>query len=215
MEKIVLEATRRTVIGKQVNSLRRDGKIPAVMYGHNFEPTPITLDLHSTTLILSNVSTSHLITIKLEGKEHATLIREKQRDFIKGTLRHIDFQVVSLSEKIRTSVHIELTGSSPAVRDLNGVVVNGISEVEIEALPQDLPDRFSLDISVLKEIGDGFYVKDLVVSDKVEILSDAEEMIAIITAGAGEEEEAESVESETEEPEVIERGKKEEEEEEE
>jgi len=138
------------------------------------------------------------------------LIREKQRDFIKGTLRHIDFQVVSLSEKIRTSVQIELTGSSPAVRDLNGVVVNGISEVEIEALPQDLPDRLTLDISTLKEIGDGFYVKDLVVSEKIEILSDAEEMIAIITAGAGEE--VESAEGEAAEPEVIERGKKEEEE---
>ncbi|KPL79787.1 hypothetical protein ADN00_02150 [Ornatilinea apprima] len=211
MEKIVLDATRRSVIGKQVNSLRRDGKLPAVMYGHNFEPTPITLDLHTTSIVLSGVSSSHLITIKLEGKEYATLIREKQRDFIKGTLRHIDFQVVSLTEKIRTSVQVELTGESPAVRLYNGVVVNGITEVEIEALPQDLPDRLTLDLSSLKEIGDGLYVKDLPVSDKVVILTDAEEMVAVITAGAGEEVEAVAVE--TAEPEVIERGKKEEEEE--
>jgi len=211
MEKIVLDATRRSVIGKQVNSLRRDGKLPAVMYGHNFEPTPITLDLHTTSIVLGGVSSSHLITINLEGKEYATLIREKQRDFIKGTLRHIDFQVVSLTEKIRTSVRIELTGESPAVRLYNGVVVNGITEVEIEALPQDLPDRLTLDLSSLKEIGDGLYVKDLPVSDKAAILTDLEEMIAVITAGAAEE--AEAVAAETAEPEVIERGKKEEEEE--
>ncbi|NMC52914.1 MAG: 50S ribosomal protein L25 [Chloroflexi bacterium] len=211
MEKIVLDATRRSVIGKQVSTLRRDGKLPAIMYGHNFEPTPITLDLHTTSIVLGGVSSSHLITINLEGKEYATLIREKQRDFIRGTLRHIDFQVVSLTEKIRTSVQVELTGESPAVRLYNGVVVNGITEVEIEALPQDLPDRLTLDLSSLKEIGDGLYVKDLSVSDKVTILTDMEEMIAVITAGAGEEAEAVSVE--TAEPEVIERGKKEEEEE--
>lgn len=211
MEKIVLDATRRSVIGKQVSTLRRDGKLPAVMYGHNFEPTPITLDLHTTSIVLGGVSSSHLITINLEGKEYATLIREKQRDFIRGTLRHIDFQVVSLTEKIRTSVRIELTGESPAVRLYNGVVVNGITEVEIEALPQDLPDRLTLDLSSLKEIGDGLYVKDLPISEKAAILTDVEEMIAVITAGAAEE--AEAVAAETAEPEVIERGKKEEEEE--
>lgn len=211
MEKIVLDATRRSVIGKQVSTLRRDGKLPAVMYGHNFEPTPITLDLHTTSIVLGGVSSSHLITINLEGKEYATLIREKQRDFIRGTLRHIDFQVVSLTEKIRTSVRIDLTGESPAVRLYNGVVVNGITEVEIEALPQDLPDRLTLDLSSLKEIGDGLYVKDLPISEKAAILTDVEEMIAVITAGAAEE--AEAVAAETAEPEVIERGKKEEEEE--
>jgi large subunit ribosomal protein L25 len=214
MEKIVLEATRRSIIGKQVNSLRRDGKIPAVMYGHNFEPTAITLDLHTTQIILGNVSSSHLITINLEGKEYATLIREKQRDFIKGTLRHIDFQVVSLKEKLRTSIHIELVGTSPAIRDFNGVVVNGLGQVEVEAFPQDLPDRITLDLSTLKEIGDGLFVKDIPLSNEVEILSDADEMIAIITAGAREEEEeVEETLSESSEPEVIERGKKEEDEE--
>lgn len=213
MEKAVVKATRRTITGKQVGALRRIGKLPGVMYGHNFTPTPIVMDLHETTLTLAGQSSSSLIYINLDGTEHATLVREKQRDFIKGTLRHVDFQVVSLTEKIRAKVSVEITGISPAVKDLNGVVVAGLDELEVESYPQDLPERFIVDISRLVKIGDGFYVRDLPVSEKVEILADPDEMLAIVTAIAAAEEEAvpEAEAAGVEEPEVIEKGKKEEE----
>ncbi len=110
MEKVVLQATRRTVTGKQVRAIRREGLLPGIMYGHHFDPTPISLDLHTSTLALAGLSSSSLIYLNLEGSEHASLIREKQRDFIRGTLKHIDFQVVSLTEKIRADVNIEITG---------------------------------------------------------------------------------------------------------
>lgn len=209
MDKVVLHATRRTVIGKQVGALRREGKLPAVMYGHQFPPTPILLDLHTTTKALMGISSSTIITIELEGKEHAALVREKQRNYIKGTLLHIDFQVVSLTEKIRAKVTIEFSGIAPAIKDFNGVLVTGINEIEVEALPQDLPEKLVLDISKLANIGDGIYVRDLVVSEKVEILEEPEEMVVIITGEMGEEVAEEAAGAE--EPEVIERGKKEEE----
>ncbi len=214
MNKVVLQATRRTVTGKQVGVLRREGKLPGVIYGHHIEPTPITLDLHTTTIALSGLSSSSLVYLSLDGSEHAALIRERQRDFIRGTLKHLDFQVVSLTEKIRTKVSIELSGLSPAVKDLNAVIVTGTDTLEVEAYPQNLPERFVIDISRLAKIGDGIYVRDVPAMQDVTILSSPDDMIAIATAGAAEEVEVVAAPTGVEEPEVIEKGKKEEEEEE-
>ncbi|NPV86064.1 MAG: 50S ribosomal protein L25 [Anaerolineae bacterium] len=211
MEKVVLHATRRSVKGKQVGTLRRQGQLPAVIYGrHIDQPIAVMLDLHSTAKALQHLSSSTLVTVDLDGKEYPTLVREKQRNFITGKLLHVDFQAVSLSEKLRTMVGVELVGVAPAVKDFNGVLVSGINQVEVEALPQDLPERFVVDISVLKSIGDSIFVRDLAVPDKVQILSDPDEMIAVVTA-AGAEEVVEEVEGAMAEPEVIEKGKKEEE----
>lgn len=210
MEKIVIQATRRTVTGKKVGALRRAGKLPGVLYGHQTESTPILMELRDASRVLAHASSSQLITVNLDGKEFATLVREKQRDFIKGTLLHVDFQVVSLTEKIRTTVGIELAGSSPAVKDYNGVVVHELDEVEVEALPQDLPEKFVVDISGLTKIGDAVYVRDLSIPSGIEILNEPDEVVVIVTGAAPEISEEEMAE-EIAEPEVIERGKKEEE----
>jgi len=215
MDKIVLEASKRDVIGKKVKNLRLEGKIPAVIYGHKFKDTPIVLDAHSTTLALKNVSESTILIIKLDGKEHSALVRDRQIDFIKGNILHLDFQVVSLTEKLRTNVHIELIGESPAVEEFNAMIVNGITDIEVEALPQDLPEGINVDISILDEIGKAIYVKDLPAIDKVEFLTDPEELVAIASAVKEEviEEPEEELEAEegAAEPEVIEHGKQEEE----
>jgi large subunit ribosomal protein L25 len=208
MNKVVIKAVRRTVMGKQVGQLRRQGQLPGVMYGHNFDPTKISLDLHSASIALSGLSSSSLVYIDLEGTERAALVREKQRDYIRGTLKHIDFQVVSLTEKIRAKVSVDVSGISPAVKDLNGVVVTGLNELEVECFPQYLPERFIIDISHLAKIGDGLYVRDLKTSADVEVLANPDDMLVIITVGAGEELEAGA--AGVAEPEVIEKGKKEE-----
>ncbi len=210
MEKAVINAIRRTITGKKVGSLRREGKLPAVLYGHNVDATPVTLDKREATRVLQHLTASSLVTINLEGKEHAALVREKQRDYILGDLLHVDFQVVSLTEKIRATVSVELTGTAPAVKEYNGIVLTGLEELEVESLPQDLPERFIVDISKLAKIGDSIHVRDIRADDKVEILTDPDEMIVIIAGGAKEEEITEE-EAGAEEPEVIERGKKEEE----
>lgn len=211
MEKLVIQATRRSVTGKKVGALRRDGKLPGILYGYQIDSTPILMELREASRVLAHASSSQLITINLDGKEFATLVREKQRDFIKGTLLHVDFQVVSLTEKIRTSVGIELSGTSPAVKDFNGVIVQELDEVEVEALPQDLPDKFVVDISGLTKIGDAVFVRDLNVPSGIEILNEPDEVVVIVT-GAAPEISEEEISEEISEPEVIERGKKEEEE---
>lgn len=214
MDKVVLNATKRNVTGKHVATLRSQGKLPGVLYGHNVEATPISMDLKEATNILSKLTGSSLLTVNLDGKEHATLVREKQRDYIRDEIIHVDFQVVSLTEKIRTEVSIVFTGESPAVKDLNALVVAGIEEVEVECLPQDLPERFSVDISKLANIGDSIYLKDLSIPANVTLLTDPNELIAVISAVKEEVVEevvpVEGIEEAEGEPEVIEKGKKEE-----
>lgn len=209
MEKVVLKATKRDVLGKKVGALRRKGKLPAVLYGHRIETTAIMLDAHEGSQTLSHLTSSSLVTIDLDGKEYLALVREKQRDFIKNRLMHLDFQVVSLTEKMRAKVGIELTGTAPAVKDFNAVIHTGLTEMEVECMPQDLPERIVIDISGLAELGDGVRVRDVVLSDKVEILGDLEEIIAVATAPKKEEIIEEAPVEEEAAPEVIERSMKE------
>ncbi|MGQ9832401.1 MAG: 50S ribosomal protein L25 [Candidatus Villigracilaceae bacterium] len=212
MEKVVFQATKRSVVGKQVRALRRQGKLPGVLYGHNVEPIPLQMDAHDASLILPRLTASSLVTVMVDGKEYTALVREKQRNFIKNQYLHVDFQAVSLTEKIRTKVNIELTGVSPAVKNYNAVLVSGLDELEVECLPQDLPERIVVDISTLENMGDGIYVRDIVLSDKVKVWNDPEEMVVVVTAV---EEETITAEASVEiEPELsVERGKKEKEEE--
>ncbi|NLG99144.1 MAG: 50S ribosomal protein L25 [Chloroflexi bacterium] len=209
----VINATRRTVMGKQVKALRRQGLLPAVLYGHNVEPIAISLNAHEASMIIPRLSSSTVITVNVDGKPYTALVREKQRDYLKNKLLHVDFQVVSMTEKIKAEVRIDTEGVAPAVKDFNAVIVTNLNQVLVEALPGDLPEQIVVDLSSLTEIGSGIYVRDLQVPAGVEILTPGDEAIVVATGAAPEEVEEEVVE-EGAEPEVIERGKKEEEEEE-
>jgi len=211
MKDVVLKAERRDVIGKQVRALRRAGVLPAVVYGHNFDPIPISLDMREASYILPRASSSQLIGIDLTGKHHTVLVRETQRHPVTGALLHVDFQAVSLTEKLRVMVSIELKGEAPAMKLYNGVLVTGQEELEVECLPMDLPTRIEVDLSELKEIGDGIYIRDIVLPAAVHVLSPADEMSVLVTAPAVEVELEAEAEAVAAEPEVIERGKKEEE----
>ena len=212
MEIMEIKATKRVVTGKKVKALRRRGELPAVMYGYDQEPIPIALDQRESSRILGGLTQSSLVTIDLEGKKYPTLVRDKQRDYLKDQFLHVDFYVVSLTERIRASVGIELTGSSPAVKELNGIVLTGINEIQVECLPSDLPERITVDISDLDEIGSGIFVRDIEISEDVSVLDDLDSMIASISfADIEEEVEEELEEIVLDEPEVIEKGKKDEE----
>lgn len=210
MEKAVIKATRRTVTGKKVGAMRREGKLPGVIYGHHLEPIAITMDQREASRTLATLTSSSLVNIELDGQMHAALVREKQKNYIRGTLLHVDFLAVSLTEKIRASVAIEIHGVAPAVKDYNGVVINGLESIEVESLPQDLPERVVVDISGLKNIGDGIYVRDLKLAANVIVHTDVDEMIVVVTGSSTEEAVVEG-EATMAEPEVIEKGKKEEE----
>ncbi|HUH98052.1 MAG TPA: 50S ribosomal protein L25 [Anaerolineales bacterium] len=219
MEKVVLKASRRDVTGKQVKALRRAGTLPAVIYGRHTEPINVSLDAHHANLALSKVGSSTLVTIDLDGKEYPALVRERQRNYIKGGLIHVDFLAVSLTEKLHAEVRIELTGASLAVKDLNAVLVTGLHSLSVECLPADLPEHITVDIAPLVKVGDSIHVRDISLGDQVRILDDPDDMIVNATYAKVEEEApvvapegAVAVAAEAAEPELsVERGKKEEE----
>ena len=217
MEKVVLKAEKRAVIGKQVKAMRRAGKLPAVIYGRHTDPIIVSLDSHSASLVLGRLTSSSLVTIELDGQEYPALVREKQRDYIKNRLLHVDFLTVSLTETLRAAVAVNLVGVSAAVKDYNAVLVTNLQSLEVECLPTDLPERIDIDISVLARPGDGIRVRDVKVSDKVRLLDDPDTMVAVATFAKVEEEVAavpgaEGVAPGEAEPELaVERGKKEEE----
>ena len=219
MEKVVIKATKREISGKQVNAMRRSGKLPAVIYGRHIEPVSISMDAHEAGLALSKVGSSSLITIDVDGQEYPALVRERQRDYIKNRLIHVDFLAVSLTEKIRAEVRIELAGVSPAVKDSDAVLVTGLHSLSVECLPGDLPALVTVDIGPLVKVGDSIHVRDVSLGDKVQILDDPDEMIVNATyakieveAPVAAPEGVVAPEAEAGEPELsVERGKKEEE----
>ena len=219
MEKVVLKAERRDVIGKQVKAMRRAGKLPAVIYGRHTDPISIALDSHTASLVLGRLTSSSLVTIELDGQQYPALVREKQRDYIKNRLLHVDFLTVSLTETIRATVSLNFVGVSVAVKDYDAVLVTNLQSLEVEGLPADLPERIDVDISVLDRPGESIRVRDLKVSDKVQILDDPDTTVAVATFARVEEEgagvpAAEGAEAAEGEPELaVERGKKEDEEE--
>jgi large subunit ribosomal protein L25 len=226
-DQIVLQADKRTIKGKQVGSLRREGILPGIIYGkvgkEHMEPILVQLNLHEASKIINTLTGSSLVNVEVEGKQYPVVVREVQKDIIYGTLRHVDFMAVSLTEKLQTAVPIELVGQAPAELNMAAVVVTGISELEIECLPQDMPERIEVDATVLVDIDSVITVKDLDLPENIDVLTDPDEMIAGVTYVTIEEEPEEEEEEgelaehleEDMEPEVIEKGKQGEEEEEE
>ena len=224
-DQIIIPAELRTVKGKKVGALRREGILPGIIYGRigkkHMDPIMVQMNLHDASQVIRTLTQSSLVRVEVDGKQYPVVLREVQKDVIYGTLRHVDFMALDLTQKLQTAVPIELIGEAPAVSNLSAVVVTGISELEIECLPQDMPERIEVDASVLVDMDSVILVKDLNLPDTVEVLTPEDEMIAGVTYVAIEEEPGEEAEGELAdlleegaEPEVIEKGKQEEEEEE-
>jgi large subunit ribosomal protein L25 len=220
MEESVLKAEKRDVIGKKAKRLRREGKMPAIIYGQGINPVAISMDAIEASKLLVGFSRSQLLVIDVNGEKHTVLVRAKQYDPLTENMLHVDFLEVSMTETLRTVVPIEIIGEAPAVDAHGALIVTGQEELSIECLPGDLPEVITVDISGLMEIGDAIYVRDANVPPKVDVLTDPDELIVQASMPEAvveeEEEEEELLEEELEgvEPEVIERGKREEEEEE-
>jgi large subunit ribosomal protein L25 len=216
MEKIVLKAVKRNVIGKQVKALRRAGQLPAVIYGRHVEPIAISLEAHTANLKLSKVTSSTLVTIDVEGEEYAALVRERQRNYIKGFLTHVDLLALDMSEKIRIKVELVFTGSAPAVKNFSAVLVHRVDMLEVECLPADLPERITVDVSSIQEIGDNVRVADIPLPANVVVMEDPDEIVIIAALAKEEKEETPGAEGAVAAAEAapalsVERGKKEEE----
>jgi large subunit ribosomal protein L25 len=212
--RVELTAHKRTVQGKQVKQLRREGWIPGVMYGHDFDAVPLQFEARSLQHLLSRVGGSQLINIKIEGqkKPEAALVREVQRDPVRHNLLHVDFYHVKMTERLTAEIPLEMVGESPVVEQKEGILLQDLSSIEVECLPGDLVDAIEVDLSDLVELDQALYVRDLAVPAGIDVLTDPDEMIVHLVRLVEEEivEEEELLMPVTEEVEVITEAKEEE-----
>jgi large subunit ribosomal protein L25 len=204
-EQVELVAERRTMIGKQVRQLRQEGWTPGVLYGHGFDPMPLQFEARSLEHLLSRVGGSQLIAVKIERQKQPemALVRDVQRDPIRRDVLHVDFYRVRMTERLTAEVPLEMVEISPVVEQNEGILLQGISTIEVECLPGDLVDAIEVDLSDLVELDQALYVRDLVVPAGIEVLTDADEMIVrVVPLGA--EEELEALEEEAMMPEAAE-----------
>ncbi|BCX05968.1 MAG: 50S ribosomal protein L25 [Candidatus Roseilinea sp.] len=209
-DKIELRAEIRTAVGSGVNALRRSGKVPAIVYGHNVPNIPIQLDAREVSNTLRKAGRNTLIALNIAGKDapQMVLTREVQRDPIRHTIKHIDFYAVSMTEKITASIRIICEGEPEDVKSGAGVLLQERDTLEIECLPSDLIESVTIDVSKMK-IDDVVRVKDVIVPPGITLLDDPEEEVVRVTRFV-EAKEEEAVAAEPAEVEVIEKGKKEE-----
>ncbi len=203
MERHEIKVESREETGKGVaRQLRRSGKIPGVIYGKERESQPLTVDPGD---IKARLNSNAIFDIKIVGNENETetaMIKDYQKDVIKGKIIHVDFQQISMDEKISVTVPVRLVGESIGVQE-GGVLQQLKRDIEIESLPADIPDELELDISEL-EVGDSLQISDFQVSDKIDILDSLDEVVVTVVTPSEEiEEEEEELEEEFVEPEVI------------
>lgn len=217
MATVSLSANSRDATGKgAARTLRSQGQVPAVIYGHGRDPQPLALNARDLDKMLSHIQAeSTVIEVTVGGQTAKTLIREIQRHPIKRQILHVDFQALVAGEKVTVSIPILLIGVPEGVRLGGGVLDQTLRELEIEVDPSNIPDHVELDVTNMV-IGDSKHVSDLSLPPGVEVLDDAETSVAVVAAPRAVIEEtavvAEPVEGEAgavAEPEVIGRGKEE------
>jgi len=188
MEKIILQAEPRSIIGRQVKSLRRHGLVPAVVYGHDFKPLSIQVPLKDFERVYAEAGESTVVYLSVNGQDHPTIIHDVVRDALSDNYLHADFYKVRLDEKISAKIQLNFIGESPAVKGLGGILVKNMSEIEVEGFPQDLPHQIDVDISGLAELKSHIEIKDLPISSKLEVKAEKEAIVALIQEPISEEE---------------------------
>ncbi len=212
-KKIELNAQKREVVGGGLTALRNSGFVPAVLYGRNQESIALQVPVRDFKKAFNSAGESTLIFINLDGKSYPTIIHDVDKDALSDSILHADFYKVNLDEKIKAKVAVVFQGESSAVKDLGGIFVRNINELEIEALPQDLPHEVVIDISSLKNIGDQILVKDLKLGEGLKVVAEDNEIIATVQEPMSEAELEKALETPTTTVEDVEVIKKEKEEE--
>lgn len=200
-ENIVLQASRREVLGKQVRQLRNQELVPVVLYGPALEPVALQTDQTALKNALRQAGGSHLITLEIGDEQHNALVREVQRHPIRGDILHVDFLRVRMDVTIRTEVRTVLTGADH-ISDMGGLINHNLVMVEVECLPGNIPEEIPVDISVLKEIGDLLTVAQLPAIPGVEYRTDPGAVVVSTSFATQRETEEEAVEGAAE-PELI------------
>jgi large subunit ribosomal protein L25 len=176
-----LKASKRELLGKRSRRLHREGKLAAVLYGHNAEPTPLVLDRLEFQKVFVKSGRTHLVDLVVDdARTEKVLVREIQTHPRRLGPIHVDFYQVSLEEKIRVEVPVHLTGESAAVKRGDADILQPIHALEVECLPTDIPEAFEVDLTPLAEIDAELRVSELDVPKGVAVLADPEDLVVKI-----------------------------------
>jgi large subunit ribosomal protein L25 len=200
MDRIELSAEPRSVVGKKVRFLRRQGIVPANVYGHAAS-TALQVPEREAERTIKQAGRTHLVALNVPGAEPTTvLVKNWQRHPFRGHLLHVDFYRIAMTEKLQVDIPLRLVGEAPAVRLTGGTVFQPISTVQIECLPGDLPNTIEVDISALVDLDSAVHVSDLAIPDAVTLLTDPSEVVARVLAATVEQVADVAAETETAEP---------------
>ncbi len=189
MEIITLKAQKRDLTGRKVSVLRKQSKIPAVLYGRGFDNQNIVVEYDDFDKAFKKAGESTLVELAIDKDNSVkVLIHNIQTDALSGRYTHVDFRQVNMKEKVDAEVQIVFEGVSPAVKEQGGVFVQQIDSIHIRALPDNLMHEIIIDMSKLANLGDRIYVRDLELPDTIEILNDPSVVIAAVEAQRVEEE---------------------------
>lgn len=187
MQAITLAAQARTITGKKVKKLRKEGLLPVSLYGKDVKSAALTVKLPEFMKVYSKVGATGLVELKHESGAQSTLISDVQMHPVTRLPLHAEFRAVKLTEKIKASVPVELSGESPAVANNVGLLLQTVKEIEVEALPTDLPEKISVDASKLAEIDQQITVAELPVPKEVTVLTSGEEIVVKVAPAVSQE----------------------------
>jgi len=179
MSKVVLQAKNRQKSGSaESRRIRRNGRIPAVIYGRSGKSVSIDLDAVEFTKGTKGISESTIVKVEVDGKSYDAFVKDTQRNIIDGNILHIDFYEVESGVSLRAKVSVILHGNPIGVRE-GGMLENPLHEIEIECLPKDLPERIELDISGLKT-NQSIHVRDIPLAGEVKLISNPDQVVALV-----------------------------------
>lgn len=184
-----LVVQKRQILGRQSKSLRKEGFISAELYGRGFENLHLSVSVNDFKKIFRQAGENTVIDLTLDDHKYPVLIHEVSYDALNGDVTSIDFYKVRMDEKIKVKVPVEFIGVAPAIKEKNGVLIKALHEIEVEALPNEIPHGIQADLLGLHDIGQSIYVKDLNIPANVKIFVTPETVVATITAQVTEEEE--------------------------
>ena len=197
MEQVPLTAQKRTVLGRKVKQLRREGLIPAHVFGHKVKTTHVQVKATEFGKVFEKVGETGIIDLDVDKEKKPVLVKNVQIHPVSDIPLRIDFYQVNLSEKVKVNVPLEITGEAPAVHKKIGVLLTPLAELEIEALPTDLPENIQVDVSKFENVGDEIKVKDLKI-DRAKIEIHADEELVVAQVGELVTKEMEAVQAEVE-----------------
>lgn len=179
MDQLVVSARKRDAVGKgAVSKLRREGRIPAVVYGRAI--SPVALDLNEIEFLktLKKVSESTIIKLDVDGTVMEAFVKEANRNIINGKLLHVDFYAIERGKLLRAHVSLHVSGSPVGVRE-GGILETPLHEIEVECMPKDLPEQITVDVSALKG-NESLHARDIVLPAGVKLIGSGDQVVALV-----------------------------------